>query len=253
MQKTLVAATVAALVGVAGAANAADVYSTGGLKDSYVAEPSWTGLYVGLGIGAAAINHDITAKEFDHHGDLQFSGELDGVGGEGVFGTVQVGYDKQYGRFVGGIFFDYDFADANSTLNVSEWHNSASATASLNNSWTVGGRLGYLFTPSTLVYALGGYTEASVTFPFVGSDGQNKDFTLSGYTVGGGIETRLSGNWYLRGEYRFTSLDDADIYNGKGQHCSTIKITDQTDVQTARVVLSYKADIFGGDSIVPLK
>ena len=53
MKKTLAAATVAALVGVAGAANAADLYQGGSMKDApvYVPPPTWTGFYIGAHVG----------------------------------------------------------------------------------------------------------------------------------------------------------------------------------------------------------
>ncbi len=61
MQKTLVAATVVALIGVAGAANAADVYTSGGLKDGPIFTPAtaWTGFYVGLGVGGGIAESDV--------------------------------------------------------------------------------------------------------------------------------------------------------------------------------------------------
>ena len=64
MKKTLAAATVAALVGVAGAANAADLYKGGSLKDApaYVPPPTWTGFYIGAHVGgfwADINNHNV--------------------------------------------------------------------------------------------------------------------------------------------------------------------------------------------------
>ena len=53
MKKALAAATVAALVGAAGAASAADIYP-GGLKEApYVPPPLWTGFYIGAHVGGA--------------------------------------------------------------------------------------------------------------------------------------------------------------------------------------------------------
>ena len=52
MKKTLAAAAVA-LVGAAGAANAADMYA-GGMKDAaFVPPPLWTGFYIGAHVGGA--------------------------------------------------------------------------------------------------------------------------------------------------------------------------------------------------------
>jgi outer membrane immunogenic protein len=227
MQKTLAVATVAAIVGFAGAANAADVYSRGGLKDgpAYVAETSWTGFHVGLGVGAEAVNHELSARYFD----------FDGVSSTGVVGTVEVGYDRQFGNIVAGVFFNYDFGD-----NVSTDLTLGPITAALKqtDSWTAGGRLGYLVNPSTLAYALAGYTESTFELSVLG---QSADETLSGWTVGGGLETKLGGNWTLKGEYRFTEFDTLSL--GRSLDLDT-------SVQSGRLVLSYK---FGGEDVIPLK
>ena len=116
MQKTLAAATVAALIGVAGAANAADVYSRGGsLKDGPIFAPasSWTGFYIGLGVGGGDIDSHVIGT--DNAGGRA---NLDGLGGDGFLGRAQVGYDYQLGsRWLAGIFFDYDLANLTSSFN----------------------------------------------------------------------------------------------------------------------------------------
>jgi outer membrane immunogenic protein len=81
------------------------------------------------------------------------------------------------------------------------------------------GRAGYLATPDLLVYGKGGLAlqEAKTTGACViPTDNSQYCFspgpqvpithglTLLGVTVGGGVETRLAGNWLLRGEYRFS-------------------------------------------------
>ncbi len=109
--------------------------------------------------------------------------------------------------------------------------------------WSVGGRIGYLLNPETLAYFLAAYTQAnfdlSAPIPLRGG---NPD----GYSLGGGLETKLGGNWSLKGEYRFTVLNTDTLSS------SCPRVTDQADIQTGRLVLSYKADIFGRD-YTPLK
>jgi outer membrane immunogenic protein len=245
MQKTLLAASLAAVIGMGGSAYAADIYSGGSsLKDAPAVMPdtSWTGFYVGVGIGAGMFDDNLKSSLTYHRNNDDPSAGVDGLGGEGIFGTVQVGYDKQFGRWVGGIFFDYDFSNINSKISI----DSASWKVNLNDMWSAGGRLGYLVNNDTLVYVLGAYTQANFGLPS-GLRGGDRD----GYSVGGGIETHLSGNWFLKGEYRFTSLGTETIFD-KSTECYTLKVTDQSDIQTARLVLSYKADIFGRD-VTPLK
>lgn len=75
------------------------------------AQPSWTGLYVGAGFGAAAVKFRQTV-DLPGVPDTTFSD----LGGEGVFGTVQGGADVQLApQVVAGVFASYDFGDIKST------------------------------------------------------------------------------------------------------------------------------------------
>ncbi|MFT4080346.1 outer membrane protein [Rhodomicrobium sp.] len=250
MKKTFIAtASVAALFAMGGSAIAGDLYAKGGYKDApvVVAEPTWTGFHVGLGVGAEAVNHDLDFSEYYGSNSQSLAG-LDGISATGVIGTVEVGYDRQYGNFVGGVFFNYDFGDDVST----DAHlGPINASFKQTDSWTVGGRLGYLVNPSTLAYVLGGYTESTFELG-VSEFGFSKDVDYSGWTIGGGLQTRLGGNWFLKGEYRYTEFD-TNSYKFEECENSGYKLKVDTSVQTARLVLSYKADLFGGELPVPLK
>jgi outer membrane immunogenic protein len=179
---------------------------------------NWTGLYIGAGVGAGAVVH---ALDFG-------GGTFDGVGGEGIFGTVIVGYDRQVdSRFVLGIFADYDFSAITTDL--------VFVDANHLHSWAVGARAGFLTSPTTLWYGTAGYTEAKFELDGIGS----QDFR--GYFVGAGVESQLGSGWSLRGEYRFTQFDSEDI-----------GIDVEPSMHTARLSLTYK---FGsrGDVHRPLK
>ena len=56
----------------------------------YAPPLTWTGLYVGAGIGGSAVVHDFTLRDVDL-GDSR----LNGIGDVGVFGTAIVGWDWQ--------------------------------------------------------------------------------------------------------------------------------------------------------------
>ncbi len=250
MQKTLVAATLAAVLGMSGGAYAADLAAAGGsMKDApaYVPETIWTGFYVGAGIAGGMSNDDLKGSITGKNNDPSL--EVNGLGGEGVAGTVEVGYDRQFGRFVGGVFFDYDFSNITGDFAVNPGWATYKESWTLNDSWSVGGRSGYLVNPSTLVYSLLAYTQAEYSVP---TGLQNP--VREGVSVGGGFETHLSGNWFLKAEYRYTDLNSVTLYNqnfGKGE--VNVKLTDQADIQSGRLVHSYKADIFGGGGVIPLK
>ena len=98
---------------------------------------------------------------------------------------------------------------------------------------------------NTLAYVLGAYSQAQFSL----SPKVISDQTYSGFSVGGGLETHLGGNWFAKVEYRFTGLDTQTLFNAGG-----LKITDDADIQEGRFVLSYKADLFGmSHDLTPLK
>jgi outer membrane immunogenic protein len=87
-------------------------------------------------------------------------------------------------------------------------------------------RLGYLIAPDFLIYGTGGVawqeivssgtcqhsaTDPQCTFspgnPF---DTQTNRNILTGWTVGGGLEKMIYGNWILRAEYRFSQFGDVN-------------------------------------------
>ncbi len=243
MQKTLAAATLAAVLGMSGGAYAADLSAGGSMKDASAYVPdtgSWTGFYLGVGGGGGAVNHDVKASITQNNQDPSL--ELNGLGGDGGFGTVEVGYDRQFGRFVGGVFFNYDFTNIGTSASISGL---GSASYDLNGLWSAGGRFGYLVNQNTLAYVLGAYSQAQFSL----SPKVISDQTYSGFSVGGGLETHLGGNWFAKVEYRFTGLDTQTLFNAGG-----LKITDDADIQEGRFVLSYKADLFGmSHDLTPLK
>ena len=200
--------------------------------------PTWTGFYLGAGIGAGAVVHDVSVH--DHFFDpperiLSF----DGIGGEGVLGTVIVGWDWQIGaNTVFGIFADYDFSDISTRLSVFDGVFNHSIDHS--SSWSIGARLGWLANPSTLWYLTAGYTEAefdsSSRFDVFKISGDDR---FAGYFVGAGLDTRLVNNWFLRLEYRYSQFDSETFLFDDG----ITSVDVEPSMHTARLVLTYK---FGG-------
>jgi outer membrane immunogenic protein len=90
------------------------------------------------------------------------------------------------------------------------------ATSSIKEGWdgSVRARLGFLVTPAVLVYGTGGAawqrTEASVnctaTDPGCTGIAEQETYsrTMAGWTIGGGVEGMLWGNWLVRLEYRYS-------------------------------------------------
>jgi len=178
----------------------------------------WTGFYIGAGIGAGTVIQAQTLV--DSLGPL-FS---DTYGATGHFAMVTAGYDfPLMQRYVAGVFFDFDL----SRISNDSW--STLQPFDQKHAWSIGGRLGYLATPTTLWYGLGGYTQSSFDFFMVGS----RD--LRGFFVGGGVESRLVGNWSLRGEYRYTQFltDTIDL-------CGCVWLDAETSAHAGRLLLIYR-------------
>jgi outer membrane immunogenic protein len=236
--KRLILGVAAALVLSAGPAAADGLPTRGSVKDPVVAVPTgpnWNGISLGVGIGAGAIVTDLGVDVYRHD---EYEGGIgfDGFGGEGVFGVVTIGYDRVIRPgWVGGIFADYDFGSNISTdLSISGYGSGSLGLIDHNYSWAVGGRLGFLTSPSTLVYGTAGYTQAD--FDYI--DGHLSE-TFDGYFVGAGIETFLRDNWTLKLEYRFAQLDEETIFEFE-KRCETLTFDLEPSIHSARLVLSYK-------------
>ncbi len=216
--------------------------------------PSWNGFYVGVGIGAGAASYDISGTKTEtervetkvctpvwkkgkcsykcttSYQDISSTKSFgdSGTTDVGVFGVVTVGYDRVLNRgWVGGVFADFDFG---SGISGDVSVGGIDTSLDHNYSWAVGARLGYLVSPSTLLYGTAGYTQAEFELDGFGAS------TFGGYFVGAGIETFLRQNWTLKLEYRYSDFGSETFAEGP------VTIDLDPSMHTARVVLSYKFD-----------
>ena len=90
----------------------------------------------------------------------------------------------------------------------------------------VGGRVGFVVAPTTMVYAKGGYTSTRIESVFTDNaqdDGADFDFetgqSIEGYRVGAGLEQKIGSNAYAKIEYRYSNYDDLkfddDVFGGE--------------------------------------
>lgn len=70
----------------------------------------------------------------------------------------------------------------------------------------VGGRVGFMAGPRTLIYAKGGYTNARLNTRYInGATTTNVSEDADGWRAGAGAEFALSNHVYLKGEYRYSN------------------------------------------------
>lgn len=192
--------------------------------------PSWTGFYVGINGGGGWSTQDqtITGGNAISNTVISSGAAPSDIATRGAGGLVggTAGYNWQFNeRFVFGTELDLDWSDIGDkggqtvNLNPIGIPYSLTTTGSEKLQWigTLRGRLGYLVTPSTMLFVTGGGAYGSVQSttsmaltapaPFgpasITADSTTRKF---GWTFGGGIEQQLWGGWSIKGEYRYTDL-----------------------------------------------
>ncbi len=79
----------------------------------------------------------------------------------------------------------------------------------------VGGRVGFLAGPRTLIYAKGGYTNARINTRYTnGPTTANVSEDADGWRAGAGVEYLISRNIYVKGEYRYSNYNSINGPNG---------------------------------------
>mgnify|MGYP001354324581 CR=1 FL=1 len=186
----------------------------------------WTGVYVGLHAGYGFANTSISVP-----GVFGFSG----IGANGWLVGGRIGADYQFAqRWVAGVLAEGNLQGIDTTISAGGL---TVARISGDRRWAIRGRLGFLLTPETMIYATAGWSQGRTTFSLLGLG--NANLTTNGWQIGGGIETRLAGNWFMNLEYIHT------FSSSIGQFAPLVV---KPTSGTARLGLSYK---FGMGSAHP--
>ncbi|MGN6470778.1 MAG: outer membrane protein [Rhizobiaceae bacterium] len=175
----------------------------------------WSGFYLGASVGAGeAVNHASILGLID----------FNGISGDGIFGELNAGYDHDFGGFVAGLMVDGNVSGIRADLGPSSLKS--------DYGFDVLARLGMKVNPSTLAYVLGGYSWGHFKAPSILGPG-TQDWSSSGFSVGGGLETAVSTHTTLGIEYRYAKFADEDFNTG-----GLFKI--EPSSHTVRVGLKYK-------------
>ncbi|MGJ0509816.1 MAG: outer membrane protein [Methylocystis sp.] len=233
-------------------------------------------IFQGFQRGAAQPNMDVAQRYYPVFGTLATgaglaqSGSFNNANQNGFIGGGQIGYNYQWGpNFLIGIEADIQgtgirgtsHGGASGISSVSNagyncffnscspgtWTNTAtsiggtSINAGVDWMGTVRGRLGYLWTPTMLIYATGGLTyggvyanvrhtgvtqldnsftttpnyfnrdviNPSLTYTSIG--GGNKSQTLVGWNVGGGLEWMFMPNWSIKAEGIYWNMGNMNV------------------------------------------
>ncbi len=224
--------------------------------------PMWTGFYVGLNAGATWTNSNqqtigvgpistfqgangyypwdsshLTSSEIAAIATAASASGFNNGNNVGFVGGGQIGYNWQfYNSLVAGVEADIQGIAGNngsrtvvtavpggSNYNNDVWYGVTSVRGSVDYIGTVRGRLGWLFTPTLLLYGTGGLAYGGVTLntaTMVSNTGFNSSSwniapgfgavnysnTQVGWTAGGGLEWMFWPNWSAKVEYLYYDL-----------------------------------------------
>jgi outer membrane immunogenic protein len=199
--------------------------------------PLWSGFYVGLNAGGTfSDNSNVLVQGAGGNVPAFFALQSAGavptsvsLSNSGFIGGGQVGYNYQFGfggfgglaggwlvgieADIGGIAGSSNNASAGGVFGPFPF--STSVNRSLDYIGTVRGRLGYLFTPTLLIYGTGGlaYGGANLGLNLAGpapfAIATSYSDTRVGWTAGGGVEWMFMPNWSAKIEYLYYNLGTA--------------------------------------------
>lgn len=249
----------ASVIALTAAANAADMYNApamgGGYKDVPYVGVDWNGFYVGAHIGGVWGTDKVTDVDGDWGNFVRGASFNNDT--SAVFGGGQLGYNFQRGNFVFGPEIDLGYMDLNHTVGQPLTPASATSTVKPGFYADVTGRLGYSI-DRALVYAKAGYAyyggdidnySASAAVTNLSASGMN------GWTVGTGIEYKISPVWSLKAEYQhldFGSLTNTflDFSSACGSYPSHCSYKNELTADSVKVGVNY---FVGGSAFEPLK
>jgi outer membrane immunogenic protein len=181
-------------------------------KAPIVVPYTWTGCYVGVEGGGAWGNSSHTAESGRDAGQA-ITGSFSTSGGL-AGGTVGCNY--QVGSWVFGLEEDLSWTNKKGSANDIQPFN-VNTVSTTKEKWldTFRGRVGYSW-DRTLVYATGGLAvdgaAVNVALPN-GSGSVDDSKTVTGWTVGAGLEYAFWNNWSLKAEYLYADFGSSQFVN----------------------------------------
>ena len=227
--------------------------------------PTWTGFYIGVQGGGAFnpnnpdnINVDTSFGTPVVVGGVdQFTSNYSSSSDSSFIGGGHAGYDYQMDQFVLGAVIDINAVDFSRKAGVVSRTADAfyNEERSIDYLATARLRAGYLVTPTALAYATGGLAYADIDYKFETNSGSaagvrtRSDEDDFGYSVGGGMEVKITDNVSFGAEYLYTNLGDGDssatftsgpFTGGVAGGTTTFETDEDFDFHTVTAKVSYR-------------
>jgi outer membrane immunogenic protein len=251
-------------------APAADARAPLLLKAPMLAAWSWAGPYVGGTIGYSAGKSNTDTAFSDPVSGAELFATTQSRRLDGAIGGAQAGYNWLAGMWLVGIEGDLNYSGQRAKLNAvcpGEICNPAligvigdpSVIARFEDGqkleWfaTLRARLGVTVTPDVVAYVTGGVAvgEVMTAGTVFGFDGNGNPVntivsshnTKAGWTLGGGLEGRLVGNWTAKIEYLYLDLGTVTTIPAPALNSTTaVAFNSRIADNLLRVGVNYKFD-----------
>ena len=131
---------------------------------------------------------------------------------DGLMYGIGAGFDFAMGGVVLGIEGEYTDSTAKTGFYNGDFEGFGCGNVKAVRDLYVGGRVGFIAAPKTLVYAKAGYTNAR--YDVLASDGQTElksNFDTDGYRLGAGVEQAINENTFAKLEYRYSKYSEGEI------------------------------------------
>jgi outer membrane immunogenic protein len=239
------------VIALAAAAEAADMYvpapeGLGGYKDA-PAVSDWSGFYIGINGGGGWGNTD-----FPFGFSAPVLGQLAKTPAQRSSGGLaggQLGYNWQYGRFVGGLEVDFDAVGIKSASNLGfvPPPSVINHAVNIDELASIRGRLGWTVRPDLLAYGTAGlgfghsknsFAETTAGTLYTSNIAGAAEF---GWVAGAGLEYKLLDHWLLRADYLhydFGSQTSMLLFSQVGTNIDANRSHTTADI--VRGGLSYK-------------
>ena len=199
--------------------------SSADYQTPYSPSTDWSGLYGGVYLGGTT--GEVTGDDRPWGGLLVEKDTMSGLSG-GLF----LGWNAQSNQWIYSVEAEAGLSSSNGETVI------LGVEVKEKSLWTVRlrARAGYLITPNTLLYAAGGLSVADMDIDTDSAVAGDDRATMFGWTLGAGLEAKISETMRARIEYIYDDFSDATMFASVGN------VEVGADRHTVRAALVFDLD-----------
>ncbi len=165
-------------------------------------------------------------------GDTQDSLIRGDQGSDGFLYGGDLGYDVAFNGLVVGVEGEITGSTGRVTNDPRDPNDFGFGRVKAGRDLYIGGRIGVLAAPTTLIYGKVGYTNARLDLTRDDTRTETgRNFNLDGFRLGAGVEQSLTPRTYAKLEYRYSNYSDARLNYPNGASTGTFGVdTDRHQV-----------------------